>query len=871
MKTRTSFSEIYRPHVRLSLAVVGASVLVVVCLIGTVLPLRANNISISSVSVSGRDVSAGANNAANFVSVLMNVSWDNSWRRSSTGNWDAAWLFVKFRKGASDPTFTSVTSSSTTVTVPSTASLRVGMPVIVTAGTGAFAANTVIASITNSTQFVVSATPTTPLSGASITCYRIWEHARLHNSGHVTGSIGTAGAISVGLLTPSAAFNASTNPGLGVFLYRSVVGSGTFTSSNVQLRWNYGANGLNDNDSVDVNVFAIEMVYVPQGSFYVGSGGTESGSFTNGSWTNGNTIPLQITSESALTVGQSAGNLWGTSSAGASAIGSAGTLAAAFPKGFTAFYCMKYEMSQGQYRDFLNTLTYTQQATRTATAPNSNAGTFSFPTSAANSVATRASIAIQTSGNAATLVPAVYGCNLNANTTYNEAADGEWVACNYMSWADCAAYLQWSGLRPMTELEFEKACRGSLNPVANDFAWGDATINNSSSALTLSSAGASNENVESAHYSTTTGNAAHRNNMFGTNGVHLRAPLRVGIFSANANNTGRATSGATYYGIMEMSGNLWERLVTISTTEGRNYTGLHGNGVLNQNGNATRDFWPGLSNGEVSDLLGSGLRGGSVTSSPTSTCCLFVSARGFTSSLVNERNWDLGFRGVRSTSSIADNGLVLHLDAGNTASYPGTGTTWTDLTGNGNNATLVNFTFNAANGGSIDFNSISTRATVAASSTIPYGSSARTLNMWIYTVASSWARDQNNVFFYGTGGDNYSFGLDMDYIYPQMQFWVYGSNDLYWTTTFNEVGWKNICITYDTDRNVRIYENGVLTQNYLIPTALNTTANTPISIGCEGDNRYFDGRISAVYMYNRAITAAEVLQNFNALKGRYGL
>lgn len=180
---------------------------------------------------------------------------------------------------------------------------------------------------------------------------------------------------------------------------------------------------------------------------------------------------------------------------------------------------------------------------------------------------------------------------------------------------------------------------------------------------------------------------------------------------------------------------------------------------------------------------------------------------------------------------------------------------------------MSNFTFNSANGGSIDSNSNTTRAIVAAGSTKPYGASARTVSMWIYTVATSWNRDQNNVFLHGTAGSGrLDFGLDMDTPYPQMQFRNFGDGDITWTTTFQVVGWSNICITYGTDRNIRIYENGVLVQNYFAPNPMNTSANTDISIGSESAFRVFDGRISAVYLYNRALTATEVLQNFNAPK-----
>ena len=266
--------------------------LLTITIVLSTLNLFANNISVGNVTLTGQNTSAGVNNAANFSLVQFNLSWENSWRvGDGPANWDAAWVFVKFRVGASNPTFTGVSSSGTTVTVSSTANLRVGMPVRVTSGTGIFAANSVISSITNATQFVVSATPTTPLSAASIECMRIWEHARLNNTGHTAPSRST---IDAGLLTPGSAYDPTTNPALGVFVYPNAVGSGTNTFNNVQIRWNYGANGLNDNAVVSVQVYAIEMVYVPGGvDFNVGGAGSNSLQITSTTINTGNatTVP----------------------------------------------------------------------------------------------------------------------------------------------------------------------------------------------------------------------------------------------------------------------------------------------------------------------------------------------------------------------------------------------------------------------------------------------------------------------------------------------------------------------------------------------------------------------------------------------------
>ena len=484
--------------------------------------VAANNINVSNIRVTGQNTTAGENNPANYTLVQFDLSWENSWRTSSApNNWDAAWVFVKYRVGSGD-----------------------------------------------------------------------WQHAWLNNTGHSSGT-GTSATIDAGLLTPGTAFHATTNPALGVFIYRSADGTGNFSITGAQLRWNYGANGVADNATVDVKVFAIEMVYVPAGNFYVGSGGTETSAFYMYPTT---TNPYQITGEGAITVGTTDGNLYYPSSTYGG--DQSGPIPANFPKGYAAFYCQKYEISQQQYVDFLNTLTSAQASTR---YPNAT-----------------------TNRHAITVSGGVY------STT------NPYVACNFLSWMDGAAYSDWAGLRPMTELEFEKACRGLETPVANEYAWGTATV--AGNAYTLENDNATNEGIAS-NYSTSTGNASYDI----TDGS-IDGPLRVGIFAANADNQGRITAGASYYGIMELSGNLWERAVTVGNATGRDFTGLHGNGALSTNGHANETAWPGLTSGEVTGATGSGFRGGNWYNIAS---LMRVSDRYIAAGTNTLRHSHCGFRAVR--------------------------------------------------------------------------------------------------------------------------------------------------------------------------------------------------------------------------------
>jgi formylglycine-generating enzyme required for sulfatase activity len=475
--------------------------------------LFANNISISNLSLTGK------NTGSDYILVQFDFSWENSWRTSSApNNWDAAWVFVKYR-----------------------------------------------------------------VAGGA------WQHAWLNETGHTAP---TGSTITPGLLDPGAAFNASTNPGLGAFIYRSADGTGTFSKTGAQLQWNYGANGVADDEVIDVQVFAIEMVYVTAGAFTLGSGGTENGSFTNGSWTSGATVALSISSESALTIGQSAGNLWGISSSGNNTIGGTGTLAAAFPKGYNPFYCMKYEISQQQYVDFLNTLTQTQATARKHDKPSPN-----------------------------------YRYEITGNTVGSYATTNPYVAGNYLSWMDGAAYTDWAGLRPMTELEFEKASRGTVSPVANEYAWGSTSI---TAASGITNSGLTNE------IASNSGANAHSGNS-GPSG-----PMRVGAFATAS--TTRAQGGSTYYGIMEMSGNLWERTVTVGHATGRAFTGVHGNGTLTTAGYADLSTWPGYVTSEVTGEAGSGYRGGSGGDDVR----LYVSDRFSATEVGFSRSPNHGFRAVRA-------------------------------------------------------------------------------------------------------------------------------------------------------------------------------------------------------------------------------
>lgn len=397
------------------------------------------------------------------------------------------------------------------------------------------------------------------------------------------------------------------NDGKGVFIYRSSESNGSNDWDNIKLLWDYGTDGMSDNDVVEVRVFAIEMVYVPQGSFYLGDGTSTNTFYDNASSPN----PANI-STSPVTV-----NAGGGMSAGPIAVeGDNGiTGNAEYPTGYIAFYCMKYEVSQSQYADFLNTLDRTQQNTRTETDVSTDVITNVYVMQNLTFVPNRCTIYCQPSGNGTT-DPIVFGVDVPDR------------ACNRISPTDSLAYMDWAGLRPMTELEFEKACRGPQNAVANEYAWGNANI--AGSAYTLSNDGQYNESIATNYATDPTGNA-----MYTTTEGSINGPLRCGIFATSSST--RAEAGAGYYGVMEMSGNVNDLCVTLGNSTGRGFTGAHGDGTLDASGDADVSNWPTAN--------GLGSRGGSWNWTPTRSR---ISDRGEAEGVSGTRQVDHGFRAVRT-------------------------------------------------------------------------------------------------------------------------------------------------------------------------------------------------------------------------------
>jgi hypothetical protein len=227
--------------------------------------------------------------------------------------------------------------------------------------------------------------------------------------------------------------------------------------------------------------------------------------------------------------------------------------------------------------------------------------------------------------------------------------------------------------------------------------------------------------------------------------------------------------------------------------------------------------------------------------------------------------------------NIIEDGLVLYLDAGNRKSYPGSGTTWFDKSGGGNNGTLINGpTFNTGSLGSIVFDKIDDYINVNIQIQFdrlnPF-----TLGAWVNTNDGNNNQIINNETVEYRG---YQFAIDIN---GKLFFFLRN------TVSTNFLGvrmlsnfplnlWCYVTAVYNGSSNasgVKLYINGIeqITEiagdNLTSTTISNQTTwigrRRPITQGP------FNGKISIVQIYNRALSAQEVLQNYNATKGRFGL
>jgi formylglycine-generating enzyme required for sulfatase activity len=529
------------------------------------LQIKATNVQVTNVN----QVNVDANNHR----IEFDLSWEDSWRQDNNepNNYDGVWVFIKYRdcldKASGNPgSYKHAWLSKTT-------------------------ADHTIASAT--------------VGGAAITL-----------------------EVEMGVTNIS-----GTDRGMGIFIYQPAGDRiGDVNATTVSLLWKTNEhspaeNGLTNNYDIQVN--AIEMVYIPTSSYYLGDG---ISTYRFYDYTNSN-APIQVTSN-AMNFLAEANEYYArlTPASGTPNISNN------YPNGYDAFWTMKYEISQEQYLQFLNTLSRTVQDMRTATNIGSaiSSVTNTYVMYNASSISNRNAIVVEPTipvGGE----PIRFRMDYNGNRIYNEAGDGANIACNYLSAYDLLAYLDWAALRPMTEFEFEKMARGphiGSYGYTQQKAWGNATI---TEVTGIANPGQTNET------STNSGNGICVYN----NNASVVGPLRCG-FAAKPTTLDRFTSGASYYGVFELSGNVAEPCMSIfrGTTYDDNFVGNSGDGLISDaSGNATQASWPQGADGSVNGDNYMIYRGGSFLSTNTSYF-INISSRYPYNANVTRRDYG-GGRGVR--------------------------------------------------------------------------------------------------------------------------------------------------------------------------------------------------------------------------------
>ena len=217
-----------------------------------------------------------------------------------------------------------------------------------------------------------------------------------------------------------------------------------------------------------------------------------------------------------------------------------------------------------------------------------------------------------------------------------------------------------------------------------------------------------------------------------------------------------------------------------------------------------------------------------------------------------------------SGPDIITNGLVLNLDAGDRKSYPGSGTLWTDRSGNSINGTLVNGpTFSSGNAGSIVFNGVNHWATLPSTPKFAFGTAPFTVNIWYKLSTVS-----NYSCLFSFGGSNGPYGgLYVNRFSSNSLLFYANAVRLQPTIEQLQNVWYNITFIGNSSS---LYLNSVKLQESAY------SANFPqqgflIGANHSAYSECMNGNISVVQIYNRALTSEEIKQNFNATKSRFGL
>ncbi len=233
-----------------------------------------------------------------------------------------------------------------------------------------------------------------------------------------------------------------------------------------------------------------------------------------------------------------------------------------------------------------------------------------------------------------------------------------------------------------------------------------------------------------------------------------------------------------------------------------------------------------------------------------------------------------------NSGSIITNGLVLCLDAANRKSYPGSGTTWTDLSGNGNNGTLVNGVgYNSSNLGSLVFDGVNDYVSGPTFSNVLNYQTSGTIECF-FKIISSPSIDFPDIWGFEGSSTTRVIWFEANTV---------ANNNLrfVWRLSSGSLGAINTGIAPSTNRNInqvvcsyevistnitfRVYINGTFHNSSTVSGSLTNSPSLPLSIGGFLAAQSFNCNIYNFKIYNRALTAEEIQQNFNATRSRYGI
>jgi hypothetical protein len=232
------------------------------------------------------------------------------------------------------------------------------------------------------------------------------------------------------------------------------------------------------------------------------------------------------------------------------------------------------------------------------------------------------------------------------------------------------------------------------------------------------------------------------------------------------------------------------------------------------------------------------------------------------------------------TGMIATNGLVAYYDAGKAASQPATGATWYDISDRRNNATVVSAsppTYNSA--GYFTFDRVNSQRFATSALAPTTWAEPWSIEVWMYTpTGATWSNGTNDSHFISVGSTAGTWGVVRYRTNNQINAWIRGAAEQIGSpqATLARDRWNQFVGTWDGASTVSSYLNGAFVgSNTINPTGVPDTGSVVIG-GATGTisgspGTFYEGNIAAVMMYNRALSLAEVTNNFEALRGRFGI